>query len=223
MKQVNLPGHQPKDCLPIQIPGPSARRSLRWERSRTRTTGTTRENRSGWRKRRVVLKDVHAGVEQKGKWIDLVFEGASFQGEVWFERGTRWRAEGMLNPRAFDGLRGAEIRRGEYDRGPVGGHSGRTNQFDGARLTWDTPRDQLYSIAQCMYGWDGDRTEYRWSLKPVRLRVSGPIRNRSPVYHLAHFTSAAEAGFTVDLDVAQSLEQPETGVDPRHHSRKGIR
>ena len=202
MKQVNLPGHQPKDCLPIQIPGTVRTALLAVGEIPDPYYGYDNEK-SLWveEKEWWFFKTFTPGVEQKGKWIDLVFEGASFQGEVWLNGALVGGLKGMLNPRAFDVS-------GELKYGAENTIAVRLVATPDARinlmargLTWDTPRDQLYSIAQCMYGWDWGPHGVPVGLwKPVRLRVSGPIRIDHP-YIISHIHSAAEAVCTVDLDV----------------------
>ena len=213
MRQVNTPGKQPKDCLPVQVPGTVRSALLSAGEIPDPYYGYDNEK-SLWveEKEWWFFKTFTLGPEQKGKWIDLVFEGASFQGEVWLN-GTRvGDLKGMLNPRAFDVS-------GALKFGAENVIAARLEATPDARvnlmargLTWDAPRDQLYSIAQCMYGWDWGPHGVPVGLwKPVRLRVSGPIRIEHP-YITTHIGSPAEAVCTVAMDVRNLSDKPKTGT-----------
>ena len=201
-KEVYIPGKQPKDCLPIQVPG-TVRSALLADGEIPDPYYGYDNEKSLWveQKEWWFFRTFTLGAGEKGKWIDLEFEGASFQGEVWLN-GTRvGDLKGMLNPRSLD-ISGA-LKYGGTNTIAV-----RLEATPDARdnlmargLTWDAPRDQLYSIAQCMYGWDWGPHGVPVGLwKPVRLRVSGPLRIDHP-YVVSRINTAAEAVCTVAVDV----------------------
>lgn len=212
-KEVNIPGHLPKDCLPIEIPGTVRTALLAAGEIPDPYFGYDNEK-SLWveEKEWWFFKSFTPGMEMKGKWVDLVFEGASFQGEVWLNGTQVGELKGMLNPRTFD-VTGA-LKYGSENTIAV-----RLEATPDARinlmsrgLTWDTPRDQLYSVAQCMYGWDWGPHGVPVGLwRPVWLRVSGPIRADHP-YITSRIKSPAEAICTVTVDVRNLSSSPEEGL-----------
>ena len=186
-QEVNLPGKAPKDALPIQIPGTVRTALLAAGRIPDPYDGYDNEK-SLWveQKEWWFFKTFPLDAALKGKWIDIVFEGTSFQGEVWINGKRVGDLKGMLNPRAFDvsaalkygGENSIAVR---LEATPDAG-----DNLTARGLTWDSPRDQLYSIAQCMYGWDWGPHGVPVGLwRPVRLRVcrSGP--RRQSVHHVA--------------------------------------
>ena len=209
-KEVNLPGHRPKDCLPVQIPG-TVRTALLLAREIPDPYYGYDNEKSLWveQKEWWFFRTFTPAPEHKAEWTDLVFEGASFQGEVWLN-GTRvGTLKGMLNPRAFD-VSGV-LKYGEENSIAVRLEAtpDARNNLMARGLTWDAPRDQLYSIAQCMYGWDWGPHGVPVGLwKPVRLRISGPIRIDHP-YVTSRINSSAEAVCTVALDVQNLSEKEE--------------
>jgi beta-mannosidase len=212
MKQVNIPGKRPKDCLPVTIPGTVRKALLAAGEIPDPYFGFDNEK-SLWveEKEWWFFRTFTLGREQKGKWIDLVFEGASFEGEVWLNGTLVGELKGMLNPRAFD-VSGA-LKYGAENTIAV-----RLEATPDARinlmargLTWDTPRDQLFSIAQCMYGWDWGPHGVPVGLwKPVRLRVSGPARVDNP-YITSHINSPEEAVCTVETDIRNLSDRKQEG------------
>jgi beta-mannosidase len=141
----------------------------------------------------------------KGKYIDLILEGTSFGGEVWLNGQQLGEVKGMLNPLSFDVS-------GILDYGQENSLAIRLEAPPDAwantmarGLTWRTPRDQLFSIAQCMYGWD-------WGLhcvgigiwQPVKLRITGPVRINNPYIH-SQVPSAKQSICNIDIDI-QNLD-----------------
>jgi len=148
----------------------------------------------------------------RGKHVDLEFEGASFQGDVYLNQAHVGELKGMLNPRAFDvstvlNYSGVNFIAVRLEATP----DARMNVM--ARgLTWDSPRDQLYSIAQCMYGWDwGPHGVPIGIWKPVRLRVSGPIRVRHPFVR-SHLTSSGGAVCSVEVELENMTDRALDGA-----------
>jgi|GEM_PF-1159014 len=201
-KEVYIPEKQPKDCLLVQVPGTVRNALLAGGEIPDPYYGYDNEK-SLWveQKEWWFFKTFTLGAGEKGKWIDLVFEGASFQGDVWLNGTHVGDLKGMLNPRSFDVSR--VLKYGGTNTVAV-----RLEATPDARenvmargLTWDSPRGQLYSIAQCVYGWDWGPHGVPVGLwKPVRLRVSGPLRIDHP-YVVSRINTAVEAVCTVSVDV----------------------
>jgi beta-mannosidase len=208
-KQVQLPGREPKDCLPIQVPGTVREALLKAGEIPDPYLGYDNEK-SLWTEQKEwwFFRTFTLGAEFSGKYIDLVFEGTSFQGEVWLNGHPAGSLEGMLNPRAFDVSRLLEY--GKENMLAVrleATPDARINEVTRG-LTWRTPRDQLFSIAQCMYGWDwGPHGVPVGIWRPVRLRVSGPLRVEHP-YVRSHVISNSRARCGVDLDVRNLSDEP---------------
>jgi beta-mannosidase len=212
-KQVYLPGRVPKDGFPFQVPG-TVRSSLLASGEIPDPYFGYDNEKSLWVEQKEWWFFKSFGVDSgyRDRWIDLVFEGASFQGEVWLNGKSVGELKGMLNPRSFnvsgilnfgqDNLLAVRLeatpdaRFNEMTRG----------------LTWDTPRDQLYSIAQCMYGWDWGPHGVPVGLwQPVMLRVSGPLRLDRPAIR-SQIPSPALAVINVEVDVTNMTGKPKEGT-----------
>ncbi|HTY58900.1 MAG TPA: glycoside hydrolase family 2 protein [Bacteroidota bacterium] len=211
-QKVNLPGRTPKDALPIEIPGTVRTALLASGRIPDPYYGYDNEK-SLWveQKEWWFFRTFTLDASLRGKWIDLVFEGASFQGEAWVNGKRVGTLKGMLNPRSFDvkaalrygGVNSIAVR---LEATPDAG-----SNLTARGLTWDSPRDQLYSVAQCVYGWDWGPHGVPVGLwRPVRLRVSGPVRVDNP-HVTSHFTTIAEAVCTVEADVRNLSDRPQEG------------
>jgi beta-mannosidase len=212
MKQVNLPGNRPKDCLPIQIPGTVRKALLAAGEIPDPYYGYDNEK-SLWveEKEWWFFRTFTLGREQKGKWIDLVFEGASFQGEVWLNGALVGTLKGMLNPRAFDVSEALKYGAENTIAVRLEATADARDNLMSRGLTWDTPRDQLYSVAQCMYGWDWGPHGVPVGLwKPVMLRVSGPLRVDRPSIR-SHINSSGDAVCTVAVDVRNLSHRQQEG------------
>lgn len=199
---VQLPGNMPKDCIPCSVPGTVRNALLEAGKIPDPYVGYNNEK-SLWveDKEWWFFKTFTAGAELKGKWIDIVFEGASFQGDVWLNGQRLGELKGMLNPRAFDGTKLLNIGRENYLAVRLEATPDARMNETARGLTWDSPRDQLYSIAQCMYGWDWGPHGVPVGLwKTVRLRVTGALRVDHP-YINSHIASPSLAECTIELDV----------------------
>ena len=200
-RQVYLPGKEPKDCLPIQVPGTVQTALLAAGEIPDPYYGYDNEK-SLWveEKEWWFFKKFTVGTDLQGKWINLLFEGTSFQGEVWLNGQPIGELKGMLNPHSFDVSHALEF-------GAENSLAVRLEATPDARvreivhgLTWDSPRDQLYSIAQCMYSWDwGVHAVPVGIWQPVKLRVTGPLRIDHP-YVRSTISSRTKAVCTVALD-----------------------
>ena len=212
-KQVYLPGHGPEGCIPFQVPGTVRSALLAAGEIPDPYFGYDNEK-SLWVEHQEwwFFKTFRADSAYLGRWIDIVFEGASFQGEVWLNGRSVGELEGMLNPRAFDVT-------GMLNFGRDNLLAVRLEATPDARfsetargLTWDTPRDQLYSIAQCMYGWDWGPHGVPVGLwQPVRLRISGPLRLERPSIR-SQIPSPSLAVVNVELDVTNMTGTPKEGI-----------
>jgi beta-mannosidase len=208
-KQVQLPGHAPKDGRPVQVPGTVRQALVAAGEIPDPYFGYDNEK-SLWveQKEWWFFRTFSLGAEYSGRHIDLVFEGTSFQGEVWLNGQLAGSLKGMLNPRAFDVS-------GLLQYGAENTLAVRLEATPDARetqiargLTWRAPRDQLFSIAQCMYGWDwGPHGVPIGIWRPVRLRVSGPLRLDHP-YVRSRLLSPSLAHCGVDLDVRNLSQEP---------------
>lgn len=153
------------------------------------------EEREWWFYRKFSLEPL-----EKDQWADLVFEGTSFQGDVWLNGKEVGKLKGMLNPRSFS------VR--EFLKPGENFLAVRLEAPEDARrrqvvkgLTWDMPRDQLYSIAQCMFGWDWGPHGVPIGLwQPVKLRITGPLRVDHP--YIRTRLVANDAVVEVQLEVS---------------------
>jgi beta-mannosidase len=212
-RQVYLPGREPEDGIPVQVPG-TVRSSLLAAGEIPDPYFGYDNEKSLWveQKEWWFFRSFRVDSSCRGRWIDLVFEGASFQGEVWVNGKPAGELKGMLNPRAFDvsgvlNYGGDNLLAVRLEATP----DARFNEMT-RDLTWDTPRDQLYSIAQCMYGWDWGPHGVAVGLwQPVRLRVSGPLRLNRPSV-LSQIPSPGLAVLNVTLDVTNLTDQAKEGL-----------
>jgi beta-mannosidase len=212
-KQVYLPGKEPKDCLQMRVPGTVRTALLAAGEIPDPYYGYDNEK-SLWveEKEWWFFRKFTVGTDLKGKWIDLMFAGTSFQGEVWLNGQPVGRLKGMLNPHSFDISK--ILKHGGENSIAV-----RLEATPDARvreiirdLTWDSPRDQLYSIAQCMYSWDwGVHAVPVGIWQPVKLRVSGPLRIDHP-YVRSKISSSTRAACTVELEVHNLSDKPLEGT-----------
>ena len=212
-KKVYLPGMEPRDCLPCDVPGTVRTALLKAGEIPDPYIGFDNEK-SLWveQKEWWFFKKFPVDEDLKGKFIDLIFEGTSFQGEFWLNGKRAGELKGMLNPRSFDVS-------GILNYGQVNNIAVRLEAPPDARantmargLTWRTPRDQVYSIAQCMYGWDwGPHCIGIGLWQPVKLRVTGPLRLNHP-YIRSHIPSAQQAVCNIEMNI-QNLT--DTSIEAR--------
>jgi len=212
-RQVYLPGKRPEGTLPCRVPGTVRTALLEAGEIPDPYVGYDNEK-SLWveAKEWWFFKTFPVDATLEGRFVDLDFAGTSFQGAVWLNGEKVGELLGMLNPRSFDVTRA--LRYGQENTLVV-----RLQATPDARmnltargLTWDTPRDQLYSIAQCMYGWDwGPHGVPIGIWQSVSLRVSGPLRLESP-YVRSTIDSPRQATLHVALDVVNASKTPRQGV-----------
>jgi len=212
-KQVFLPANKPTDCLPAQVPG-TARTALLANGEIPDPYYGYDNEKSLWveEKEWWFFRTFSIGAELEGKWIGLDFEGTSFQGEVWLNGQQVGELKGMLNPHSFEVSKtlkyGAEnFLAVRLEATP----DARVRQID-HDLTWDSPRDQLYSIAQCMYSWDwGVHAVPVGIWQPVRLRVTGPLRISHP-YVISKILSSSRAACNISVDVQNTGDKQAEGT-----------
>lgn len=212
-RQVYLPGRMPQDTLPVDVPGTVRTALLAAGEIPDPYVGYDNEK-SLWveDKEWWFFRSFDVDAKLEGRFVDLVFGGASFQGAVWLNGQKVGELKGMLNPRAFDVSR--LLRHGQENTLVV-----RLEATPDARmnttargLTWDTPRDQLYSIAQCMYGWDWGPHGVPVGLwQGVSLRVTRALRLERP-YIRSTIDSPELATLKIALDVVNLSDQPREGL-----------
>lgn len=212
-KKLQLLRNAPADSLPIQIPGTVRTALLKAGEIPDPYLGIDNEK-SLWveEKEWWFFRTFRAAASLKGQYIDLQFEGSSFQGEVWLNGQRVGDLKGMLNPRAFDVTR--ILRYGQENVLVVRLEATPDARFsETARgLTWRTARDQLYSIAQSMYGWDWGPHGVPIGLwRPVKLRVSGPLRLDRPAIG-TEIRSSEAALCDIAIDVRNLSDQAKKGA-----------
>ena len=181
-EKVYSPKYDKTNFIPAVVPGTVRQALLKSERIPDPYYGYNNEK-SLWveEKEWWFCKDFEVDDSLKGKFIQLIFEGTVFKGEVWLNGEQIGELEGMFNPRSFD----------VSDRLNFGGKnhlSVRLEAPEDARniekrngLTFDNDRDQLYSIAQCLFGWDwAPHTVPIGIWKPVKLDITGEVQILHP-------------------------------------------
>lgn len=201
-KKVYLPGMEPKDCLPYEVPGTVRTALLEAGEIPDPYFGYDNEK-SLWveQKEWWFFRTFSVDTDLQGKFIDLVFEGTSFQGEFWLNGHRVGELKGMLNPRAFDvsNILNYDQNNSIAVRLTAPPDSWANTMERG--LTWRTPRDQLFSIAQCMYGWDwGPHCVGIGLWQPVILRITNPLRINNP-YIRSQIPSANKAVCNIEIDI----------------------
>jgi beta-mannosidase len=201
-RQVYLAANEPKDCLPYQVPG-TVRTALLAEGEIPDTYYGYDNEKSLWveQKEWWFFKKFSVDADLKGKYMDLIFEGTSFQGEFWLNGHRVGELKGMLNPRSFDVSGILQYGQENYLAVRLEAPPDAWSNTMTRNLTWRTPRDQLYSIAQCMYGWDwGPHCVGIGLWQPVQLRVTGPIRIHHP-YIRTQIPSHNQAQCNIEIDI----------------------
>lgn len=204
IKKLYLLGNEPKDCLPYKVPGTVRTALLEAGEIPNPYYGYDNEK-SLWveQKEWWFFRKFSVDSDIKGKFIDLEFEGTTFMGEFWINGHRVGELEGMLNPRSFD-VSGILNYGGENSiavrlEAPEDARS--YTMANGVTLQTTPRRDQLYSIAQCMYGWDwGPHCVGIGIWQPVILRISGPLRINRP-YINSKISSANLAVSNIQVDI----------------------
>lgn len=212
-KQIYLPSKKPKGCLPYSVPG-TVRTSLLAAGEIPDPYNGYDNEKSLWieQKEWWFFKNFKIGAELKGKYIQLLFEGTSFKGEVWLNGNQVGQLEGMLNPHSFDVSEllnfGKENNIAVRLEAPPDSWTNLTLHG----LTWRGPRDQLFSIAQCMYGWDwGPHCVPIGLWQPVKLIITGPLRINHP-YIQSKIISGNKAGCSIYADISNLANNQKEAV-----------
>jgi beta-mannosidase len=201
-KQVYLPGNIPKDCIPYQVPGTVRTALLAVGEIPDPYFGYDNvkslwvEQKEWW-----FFKDFTVDKDLIGKNINIIFEGTSFRGEFWLNGQRVGELKGMLNPRAFDVS--SILNYGGKNSISVllsAPPDSRENTITRG-LTWRTPRDQLFSIAQCMYGWDwGPHCIGIGIWQPVKLYITNSLKINKP-YIRSQILSVNKAVCNIEIDI----------------------
>ena len=213
VKKVNLPSKRPAGCLIYRVPGTVRTSLLAAGEIPDPYIGYDNEN-SLWveQKEWWFFKNFEAGKELKGKFIELLFEGISFRGEAWLNGKRVGTLEGMLNPHSFDI---SSLLNYGKDNNIAVRLEAPPDSWPNLRLhglTWRSSREQLFSIAQCMYGWDwGPHCVPIGLWQPVKLIATGPLRINHP-YIRSEIIADTEAGCSIQFDVSNLTSQPKEAV-----------
>ena len=208
-KKVFMPGMEPKDCLPYQVPG-TVRTALLEAGEITDPYFGYDNEKTLWveQKEWWFFRKFSVDANLKGKLIDLAFEGTSFKGEFWVNGNRVGELKGMLNPRSFD-VSGILNYGGDNSiavRLEAPEDSWTNTMARG--LTWRTPRDQLFSIAQCMYGWDwGPHCVGIGIWQPVKLNITNQLKIKNP-YIRSQILSSKQAICNIEIDIQNLTDKP---------------
>jgi beta-mannosidase len=208
-KQVYLPGNEPKTCIPCIVPGTVRTALLAAGEIPDPYFGYDNEK-SLWveQKEWWFFKDFTIDIGCKGKNIEIIFDGTSFQGEFWLNGHRVGELKGMLNPKGFDVS--SILNYGQKNSIAVllsAPADSRENTV--ARgLTWRTSRDQLFSIAQCMYGWDwGPHCVGIGLWQPVKLNITNSLRIEKP-YIRTKILSVNKASCNIEINIQNLSDKP---------------
>ncbi|MFZ0454655.1 MAG: sugar-binding domain-containing protein [Ignavibacteriaceae bacterium] len=210
IKQVYLPSKIPAGCFSYNVPG-TVRTSLLASGEIPDPYIAYDNEKSLWveQKEWWFFKNFNIGKELKGKFVELLFEGTSFKGEVWINGKQLGKLEGMLNPHSFDVSNLLNYGKENNIAVRLEATPDAWTNLTLHGLTWrSSNRDQLYSIAQCMYGWDwGPHCVPIGLWQPVKLIVTGPLRISRP-YIRSEILTGNKARCNVHVDVSNLTNQP---------------
>ena len=201
-QQVYLPEKNPKGCLPYHVPGTVRTALLSAGEIPDPYFGYDNEK-SLWveQKEWWFFKDFTIDKNLKDKFINLVFEGTSFRGEFWLNGHRVGDLKGMLNPTSFDVSNLLNFGRNNHLAVRLEAPADSRENLVQRGLTWRTPRDQLFSIAQCMYGWDwGPHCVAVGLWQPVKLQFTDLLTINNP-YIETRILSADQAVCNIEIDV----------------------
>ena len=183
LKKVYQSDFKLDDFIPIQIPGTVRQALLKAGKIPDPYFGYNNEQ-ALWVEQREwwLVREFIVSPEIQDKLTDLIFEGTVFQGEAWLNANFIGNLEGMFNPRSFpvSALLKFNTANRLAVRLEAPEDARRIKKLNG--LSFDCDRDQLYSIAQCLFGWDwAPHTVPIGIWRPVRLRSTGMVRIANPV------------------------------------------
>lgn len=176
-KKAFLSGYLKTDFIAANVPG-TVRQALLYAGKIPDPYVSYNNEKSLWveEKEWWFCRDFEISAEFKNKFIDLIFEGAVFKGEVWLNGQQIGQLEGMFNPRAFPISKYLNFSRKNHlaVRLEAPEDARRLEKLNG--LSYDCEREQLYSIAQCFFAWDwAPHTVPIGIWKPVYLRIAETI------------------------------------------------
>jgi len=212
-KQVYLTENEPKNCIPYQVPGTVRTALLSAGEIPDPYFGYDNEK-SLWveQKEWWFFKDFPVDKNLKGKFIEIVFEGTSFKGDFWLNGHHVGELKGMLNPKAFDVSSFLNYGQNNHIAVLLSAPPDSRENTITRGLTWRTPRDQLFSIAQCMYGWDwGPHCVGIGLWQPVKLNITNSFRISKP-YIRSQILSDDKALCNIEIDV-QNLTDKSTDAE----------
>ena len=223
--KVYQPGLEPKDALPCMVPGTVRTALLQAKEIPDPYYGYDNEK-SMWveQKEWWFFKKFNVDKALDGKFIELAFEGTSFQGDCWLNGQRVGELKGMLNPRSFDVTK--LLKYGEENSLVVcltAPPDAKENSVKDGLTWWTNSRDQLYSIAQCMYGWDWGPHCFGIGIwQPVKLKITGPVRLSKP-YIQSKLPTDNKSDCKVEVDIQnltdQSLDARVAGIITAKNSK----
>ena len=181
-KKVFSPDFDKRNFIPAQVPG-TVRQAL-FEAGKipdpyfgfNNEEALWVEEREWW-----FCRDFKIDNSEKGKFIDISFEGTVFKGEVWLNGKFLGELEGMFNPRSFPVSDFLNFNGKNHLAVRLEAPEDAKNIEKWNGLTFDSRREQLYSIAQCLFAWDWAPHMVPVGIwQPVKLRITGPIRAEKP-------------------------------------------
>lgn len=209
--RVYEPGKAPDCTMKCEVPGTVRNALLRaaqipdpyygYDNEKSRWV----EGKEWWFFRKFVVPE-----SERGKFASIKFDGTSYSGDCWINGRKVGEFKGMLNPATFDVTAvlnyGAENDIAVRLQAPPDAFKN-VMKFG---VSWHTPRDQVYSIAQCMYGWDWCAHMFPVGIwQPVRLKFTGPVRIADP-YIRSRVASAKSATCSIEIDLSNVSERAVT-------------
>ncbi|GLH73460.1 glycosyl hydrolase [Geothrix limicola] len=183
-KGVQRPGHSQAGFLNVTVPTTERAALLKAGEIPDPYVGTNNEG-SLWTEEKEwwFLKAFTVPAALRGQSIDVVFDGIVYRGEVWLNGEPLGRMEGMFNPFAFPVSKA--LRYGEKNylavRLEAPEDATQRNLVRGYQYDLQPDRPQRHVISQSLYCWDwAPHMVVTGIWRPVRLRVSGPLRVERP-------------------------------------------
>jgi len=210
VEKAYLPDYKIEGSIPASIPGTVRQALLKAGKIPDPYYGYNNEK-SLWVESREwwFFKDFRTNAALKNRKIILRFEGTVFKGDVWLNGKKIGILKGMFNPRSFDVT--GFLKPGGNNRLAVRlqAPGDATRNPKTRDLSFEVNRDQLYSIAQCCYGWDWAPHMVPVGIwQPVVLKYSGTIRVDHP-YVLSTVNPGKPAQLKIKYDVS-NLDEKKT-------------
>ncbi len=203
-KKVYMPEYDRSSFIPVKIPGTVREALLKAGKIPDPYYGYNAEK-SLWveEKEWWFCKDFKINEDLEGKFVDLLFEGYIFKGEVWLNGQKVGKLKGMFNPRSFDvssilnyGRKNTLAVRLEAPE-----DARNIQKTKGLTFANSPGREQLYSIAQCLFTWDWAPHIVPIGIwKKVKIRYSKDVRIENP-YILSSIKSEDLASLNISCEV----------------------